>query len=223
MVWVSPLVVLVCVSPRGSGMCVSPVVVGMFSPWCWYVCFPRGVRVSPRGMCVFPVVGVRGFPPWYVCFPRGGGEKDAKEFEGEAQKTVQELMRQLKESKSIQERSEEQLQQQLDTQLEYSSTLKRERDRQIENSKTAAANFNFDAHFKRGVLSRPDAQDYFTVTKNAIDWKTIPQFFVGRPGYDNWLVDHIYLKLYFLNEVVFQELELIISLVKSATALTNFD
>ena len=54
------------------------------------------------------------------------------------------------------------------------------------------ANFNFDAHFKRGVLSRPDAQDYFTVTKNAIDWKTIPQFFVGRPGYDNWLVDHIY-------------------------------
>merc|ERR1711865_1285837 len=57
-------------------------------------------------------------------------EKEAKEFEGEAQKTVSELIRQLKESKAMKERGEEQLQQQLDTQLEYSSTLKRERDRQ---------------------------------------------------------------------------------------------
>jgi chromosome segregation ATPase len=84
-------------------------------------------------------------------------EKDAKEFEGEAQKTVQELMRQLKESKSIQERSEEQLQQQLDTQLEYSSTLKRERDRQIENSKTAAAALREDAETQRrlaGLLEK---------------------------------------------------------------------
>ena len=58
------LVVLVCVFPPWCGY-------ACFSPW--YVCYPRGVRVSPRGMCVFPVVGVRGFPPWYVCFPRGGG------------------------------------------------------------------------------------------------------------------------------------------------------
>ena len=61
-----------------------------------------------------------------------------------------------------------------------------------ENHDAKHANFNFDAHFKRGALFRPDAQDYFTVTKNAIDWKTIPAFVVGRPGYDNWLVDHIY-------------------------------
>ena len=54
------------------------------------------------------------------------------------------------------------------------------------------ANFNFDAHFTRGALFRTDAQDYFTVTKNAIDWNKIPPFVIGRPGYDNWLVDHIY-------------------------------
>ena len=61
-----------------------------------------------------------------------------------------------------------------------------------ENHDAEHANFNFDSHFRRGALFRSDAQDYFTVTKNAIDWKTIPPFVVGRPGYDNWLVDHIY-------------------------------
>ena len=61
-----------------------------------------------------------------------------------------------------------------------------------ENHDAEHANFNFDWHFRRGALFRSDAQDYFTVTKNAIDWKTIPPFVVGRPGYDNWLVDHIY-------------------------------
>ena len=53
-------------------------------------------------------------------------------------------------------------------------------------------NFDFDRHFKNGVLWLADAQDYFTVTKNAIDWNKIPSFVIGRPGYDNWLVDHIY-------------------------------
>lgn len=53
-------------------------------------------------------------------------------------------------------------------------------------------NFNFDTHFKRGALFRSDAQDYFTVTKNAIDWNQIPPFVIGRAAYDNWLVDHIY-------------------------------
>lgn len=61
-----------------------------------------------------------------------------------------------------------------------------------ENHDAKHTNFNFDSHFRRGALFRSDAQDYFTVTKNAIDWKTIPPFVVGRPGYDNWLVDHIY-------------------------------
>ena len=54
------------------------------------------------------------------------------------------------------------------------------------------ANFSFDTHFERGVLFRTDGLDYFTVTKNAIDWNKIPPFVVGRPGYDNWLLDHIY-------------------------------
>ena len=84
-------------------------------------------------------------------------EKEAKEFEGEAQKTVSELIRQLKESKAMKERGEEQLQQQLDTQLEYSSTLKRERDRQIDNSKTAAGALREDAETQRrlaGLLEK---------------------------------------------------------------------
>ena len=54
------------------------------------------------------------------------------------------------------------------------------------------ANFSFNAHFKKGSLFRSDAQDYFIVTKNAIDWKNIPPFVIGRPGFDNWLVDHVY-------------------------------
>lgn len=55
-------------------------------------------------------------------------------------------------------------------------------------------NFSFDEHFERGSLFATNAQDYFTVTKNAIDWNAIPSFVIGRPGYDNWLVDHIYHK-----------------------------
>ena len=51
-------------------------------------------------------------------------EKEAKEFETEAQQTVNELMRQLKALKLEKTRSNEQLQQQLDTQLEYASTMK---------------------------------------------------------------------------------------------------
>jgi|TARA_B110000091_G_C13633616_1_gene398200 exoribonuclease R len=49
--------------------------------------------------------------------------KEAKEFESEAQKTVNELMRQLKESKTMKEKGEAQLQQQLDIQLEYGASL----------------------------------------------------------------------------------------------------
>ena len=49
--------------------------------------------------------------------------KEAKEFESEAQKTVNELMRQLKESKTMKEKGEAQLQQQLDIQLEYGASM----------------------------------------------------------------------------------------------------
>ena len=32
------------------------------------------------------------------------------------------------------------------------------------------------------------AQDYFIVNRNGLPWNKIPDFVVGRPGYDNWLV-----------------------------------
>jgi len=56
------------------------------------------------------------------------------------------------------------------------------------------AKFDFDELFKNGVLFQSNAQDYFTVTKRAFDWDAIPPFVVGRPAYDNWLVDHVYHK-----------------------------
>ena len=50
--------------------------------------------------------------------------------------------------------------------------------------------FDFRRHFDSGTLFQPDAEDYFVVTKNAIDWEAIPPFVIGRPGYDNWLVNY---------------------------------
>ena len=51
---------------------------------------------------------------------------------------------------------------------------------------------DFDAHFSTGTLFRPDAQDYFVVSKQTFDWRNIPAFVVGRPAYDNWLVNAAY-------------------------------
>ena len=34
-----------------------------------------------------------------------------------------------------------------------------------------------------------DAQDYFIVTKDSINWETFPEYLVGRRGYDNAMVD----------------------------------
>jgi len=45
-----------------------------------------------------------------------------------------------------------------------------------------------------GDLFGTDAQDFFIVTRGAFNWSDIPDFVVGRPGYDNWLVDYIYHK-----------------------------
>lgn len=59
---------------------------------------------------------------------------------------------------------------------------------------SAHPDFDFDSHFENGALFTTDAQDYFSVTRNAIDWNAIPPFVIGRLGYDNWLVDHIYHK-----------------------------
>lgn len=41
---------------------------------------------------------------------------------------------------------------------------------------------------KKGKLFSTNAQDYFISTRNGYPWKTIPDFVVGRVGYDNWLV-----------------------------------
>ena len=37
-----------------------------------------------------------------------------------------------------------------------------------------------------------DAQDFFIVTRNGFPWDSIPDFIIGRPAYDNWLVDYVY-------------------------------
>ncbi|CAD7973543.1 unnamed protein product [Amoebophrya sp. A120] len=39
-----------------------------------------------------------------------------------------------------------------------------------------------------GVL----AQDYFVASRNIWDWNRIPEFQIGRVGYDNWLVDRAF-------------------------------
>ncbi len=35
-----------------------------------------------------------------------------------------------------------------------------------------------------------DAQDFFIVRRGTFPWETIPEFVVGRPAYDNWLLDY---------------------------------
>jgi hypothetical protein len=56
------------------------------------------------------------------------------------------------------------------------------------------ASFDFNRKFEGGELFRIDAQDYFTVSPHAVDWQSFPAFVIGRPGYDNWLVDHVFHK-----------------------------
>ena len=44
------------------------------------------------------------------------------------------------------------------------------------------------ASSKKGQLFGTNAQDYFISTSRGYPWETIPDFVVGRVGYDNWLV-----------------------------------
>ena len=44
----------------------------------------------------------------------------------------------------------------------------------------------------QGYLFQTDAEDYFFFTKNTIPWNSIPDIVIGRPGYDNYLVDFAY-------------------------------
>ncbi len=41
---------------------------------------------------------------------------------------------------------------------------------------------------KRGKLFGTNAEDYFATTTYGYPWESIPDFVVGRVGYDNWLV-----------------------------------
>lgn len=50
----------------------------------------------------------------------------------------------------------------------------------------------FDEIFLEGETMSDDAQDYFVVSRNSIQWSEIPAFVIARPAYDNWLVDHAY-------------------------------
>lgn len=44
----------------------------------------------------------------------------------------------------------------------------------------------------RGRLFQTDAEDFFFITKGAFVWSKMPDFVIGRPAYDNWIVDHAY-------------------------------
>lgn len=45
---------------------------------------------------------------------------------------------------------------------------------------------------EQGYLFQTDAEDYFFFTRNALPWRFIVDVVVGRPGYDNYLVDYVY-------------------------------
>lgn len=45
---------------------------------------------------------------------------------------------------------------------------------------------------KDSVQDAPFAQDYFFMTRNLINWTKVPTFVIGRPAYDNALVDWAY-------------------------------
>jgi len=44
----------------------------------------------------------------------------------------------------------------------------------------------------RGKVFQPDAEDFFFVHRNSLDWSQIADFVIGRVAYDNWLVDHAF-------------------------------
>ena len=55
------------------------------------------------------------------------------------------------------------------------------------------SSFNFTAVFMQGRAGQSDAEDYFTVSRDTFHWETeVPSFMVGRPAYDNWLVDEAF-------------------------------
>ncbi|CAL52005.1 unnamed product [Ostreococcus tauri] len=51
--------------------------------------------------------------------------------------------------------------------------------------------YDFSALFRSGTRARLDAIDYFVTTKSSIDWHRVPPFVIGRPAFDNWLVNYV--------------------------------
>ena len=49
-----------------------------------------------------------------------------------------------------------------------------------------------DRFHEGGELFSIDAQDFFIITPGTFDWDEIPNLVIGRPGYDNWLVNYVY-------------------------------
>jgi hypothetical protein len=45
---------------------------------------------------------------------------------------------------------------------------------------------------ERASVFLEGAMDFFFITKGAFVWSKVPDFIIGRPAYDNWLVDHAY-------------------------------
>ena len=44
----------------------------------------------------------------------------------------------------------------------------------------------------KGYLFQTDAEDYFFFTKNCLPWSSLAEVVIGRPGYDNYLVDYAF-------------------------------
>ena len=44
----------------------------------------------------------------------------------------------------------------------------------------------------RGYLFQTDAEDYFLFTKGTLPWSQLKDVVIGRPGYDNYLVNFFY-------------------------------
>jgi hypothetical protein len=67
------------------------------------------------------------------------------------------------------------------TNLDWNITL------QLTNTSTFQS--KFDTWFQSGELFQDSAQDYFACSPKLWNWKKFPPFVVGRPAYDNWLVN----------------------------------
>ena len=48
------------------------------------------------------------------------------------------------------------------------------------------------SHAAHGKLFQTDAADYLLFSKGTFDWSRIVDVIIGRPGYDNYLVDYVF-------------------------------